>query len=89
MPVILQNNDATELCITKGQDGTVAGWESYVGSHGKLVLDTLFVQLKNPPHMVKFDGLPENLIPISKMSQTIKCTIKSDVIRMGAMLCAF
>ena len=35
------------------------GWQSYVGPHGKLVLDTLFVHLKNPPHMVKFDGLPE------------------------------
>ena len=68
MPVMLQNNDATELCITKGQEGTVAGWQSYVGPHGKLVLDTLFVRLKNPPHMVKFDGLPENVVPIAKMS---------------------
>ena len=25
MPVMLQNNDATELCITKGQEGIVAG----------------------------------------------------------------
>ena len=42
MPVMLHNNDATELCITKGQEGTVAGWQSFVGPHGKLVLDTLF-----------------------------------------------
>lgn len=28
MPVMLQNNDATEICITKGQEGFVAGWES-------------------------------------------------------------
>src|ERR1700683_2472160 len=26
MPVMLQNNDATELYITKGQEGTAAGW---------------------------------------------------------------
>jgi hypothetical protein len=82
MPVMLRNNDATELCITKGQEGTVAGWQSCVGPHGKLVLDTLFVHLKNPPHMVKFDGLPENVVPIAKMSQTIECTMKSDQIRM-------
>jgi hypothetical protein len=82
MPVKLRNNDATELCITKGQEGTVAGWQSYVGPHGKLVLDTLFVQLKNPPCMVKFDGLPENVVPITKMSQSIPCTMKSDLIRM-------
>jgi hypothetical protein len=81
MPVMLRNNDATELCITKGQEGTVSGWQSCVGLHGKLVLDTLFVHLKNPPHMVKFDGLPENVVPIAKMSQTIECTMKSDQIR--------
>jgi len=81
MPVILRNNDATELCITKGQEGTVAGWQSYIGPHGKLVLDTLFVQLTKPPHVVKLDGLPENIVPIAKMSQTIECTMKSDQIR--------
>jgi hypothetical protein len=81
MPVMLRNNDATELCITKGQEGTVAGWQSYVGPHGKLVLDTLFIRLTNPPHMVNFAGLPENVVPIPKMSQTIECTMKSDQIR--------
>ena len=65
----------------KGQEGTVAGWQSYIGSHGKLVLDTLFVRLTNPPHVVKLDGLPENVVPIAKMSQMIECTMKSDQIR--------
>jgi hypothetical protein len=31
--------------------------------------------------VVKFDGLPENVIPIAKKSQTIECTMKSDQIR--------
>ena len=53
----------------------------YVGPHGRFVLDTLFVCLKNPPHMVKFDGLPENVVLIAKMSQTFECTMKSDQIR--------
>ena len=35
MPVMLQNNDATKLCITKGQEGAVAGWQSYIGPHGR------------------------------------------------------
>jgi hypothetical protein len=52
-----------------------------VGPHGKLVLDTLFIRLTNPPHMVNFAGLPENVVPIPKMSQTIECTMKSDQIR--------
>ena len=43
MPVVLRNNDATELCIIKGQEETGAGWKSYVGFQRKLVLDTLFV----------------------------------------------
>ena len=81
MPVMLRNNDATELCITKGQEGTVAGWQSCLGPHRKLVLDTRCVQLTSPPHVVKLDGLPENVVPIAKMSQTIECTMKSDQIR--------
>jgi len=28
LPIMIRNNDATELCITKGQEGTVAGWTS-------------------------------------------------------------
>ena len=69
------------LYYQRTKEGTVAGWQSYVGPHGKCVLDTLFVHLKNPPHIVKFDGLPENVVPIAKMSQTIECTLKSDQIR--------
>ena len=81
LPVMIRHNDATELCITKGQEGTVAGWQSYIGPHGKLVLDTLFVKLTNPPHTVNINGLPENVVPISKMSQTIDCHMKSDAIK--------
>jgi len=28
MPVMIRNNIATELCITKGQEGFVYGWQS-------------------------------------------------------------
>ena len=37
--------------------------------------------MKSPPHTVNIDGLPENVVPIVKMSQTIHCTMKSDLIR--------
>jgi hypothetical protein len=33
MPVMIRNNDATELCITKGQEGFVAGWQDKLGPH--------------------------------------------------------
>ena len=31
MPMMLRNNDATELCITKGQEAHVVGWDSIDG----------------------------------------------------------
>jgi hypothetical protein len=42
MPVMIRNNQATELCITKGQEGIVVGWQSIKGPHDKCVLDTQF-----------------------------------------------
>ncbi|PBK94437.1 hypothetical protein ARMGADRAFT_1045765 [Armillaria gallica] len=35
MPVIIRLNTATELCITKGQEGIVYDWKDAIGSHGK------------------------------------------------------
>ena len=52
MPVIIRNNDATELCITKGQEGHVVGWQEGIGPHGKQVLDTLFIKLDKPAKTV-------------------------------------
>ena len=79
MPIMIRNNDATELCITKGQEGFVAGWQSTVGPHGKQVLDTLFIRLDNPPLTVNISGLPENVVPIVKSKKTIQCTFPSDL----------
>ena len=49
LPVMIRNNDATECCITKGAEATVASWQSSIGPYGQKVLDTLFVKLKHPP----------------------------------------
>jgi len=35
MPVIIRNNDVTELCITKGQEGHVVGWDAKLGPSGQ------------------------------------------------------
>jgi PIF1 helicase. len=75
MPIMIRNNDATELCITKGQEGFVAGWQSFKSPHGKLVLDTLFVELNNPPQLVQIPGLPDNIVPIVKSTKIIKCIL--------------
>src|SRR5215471_20565373 len=79
MPVMIRNNDATELCITKGQEGFVAGWNAVKGPHGKPVLDTLFIHLDNPAKNIKIDGLPENVVPIVKATKTVKCIYQSDL----------
>jgi len=76
VPVIIRNNDATELCIPKGRKGHVAGWQASRGIHGQLVLDTLFIKLDKPPKIVKIDGLPENVVPITRGSKNIECTFQ-------------
>ncbi|KDR64842.1 hypothetical protein GALMADRAFT_82610, partial [Galerina marginata CBS 339.88] len=78
MPVMIRNNDATELCITKGQEGFVVGWQAERGPHGKQVLDTLFVKLHKPAKTIKIPGLPKNIVPLVKSSRTIECILPSD-----------
>jgi hypothetical protein len=78
IPVMIRSNAATELCITKGQEATVYGWQSAKGSRGQLILDTLFVKLINPPSNVQIEGLPENVIPLSKTTTLVCCTLPDD-----------
>jgi len=78
MPVMLRHNDATECCITKGAEATVVSWQSIEGPEGQRVLDTLFVKLKNPPKTVKLDGLPENVVPITRHTTATMCLLPND-----------
>ncbi len=79
MPVMIRNNDATELCITKGQEGFVVGWQAAQGSHEKRILDTLFVKLHIPAKTIQIPGLPENVVPLVKSTKTITCIFPSDL----------
>ena len=79
MPVMIRNNDATELCITKGQEGSVAGWNAKRGPHGKHVLETLFVKLNKPPKDIQIEGLPMNVVPIVMATKTIPCVFPNDL----------
>jgi hypothetical protein len=78
LPIMIRHNFATELCITKGQEGYVYGWQSKLGSKKQCILDTLFVKLKNPPSPIQFDGLPENVVPITASTQVIKAALLKD-----------
>ena len=78
MPVIIRTNAATELCITRGQEGTVHSWQLSIGSKGQSRLDTLFVKLQNPPQPVQFDGLPVNVVPLTRSTVSVKCSLPND-----------
>ena len=78
LPIMIRNNDATELCITKGQEGICVGWDAIEGPHGKLVLQTLYVELRNPPQPVQFQGLPPNVVPIPRTTTDVTCRLPND-----------
>ena len=78
MPVMICNNAATEMGITKGQEATVHTWDSHKTTDGRDILDTLFVELSNPPFPVKLDDLPLNVIPLTRTSVTTCCRLLDD-----------
>ncbi|KAJ7088937.1 hypothetical protein C8R44DRAFT_564465, partial [Mycena epipterygia] len=78
MPVMIRNNDATELFITKGQEGIVVGWQEATGNYGQKILDTLFVELVKPPQTVQIAGLPANVVALTKGTRKIYCSMLDD-----------
>ncbi|KAJ3963440.1 hypothetical protein EV361DRAFT_768572, partial [Lentinula raphanica] len=66
LPVIIRHNVATELSITKGQKGFVYAWHLAEGNFSQCILETVFVLLDNPPRNINIDGLPLNVVPISR-----------------------
>ena len=78
LPVMIRNNEATEMCITKGQEGTVVGWDAFEGPYGRQVLETLFIRLVDPPKDVQLADLPTNVVPLTRFTAIIQCKAKSD-----------
>ena len=78
LPVMLRHNEATECCITKGAEAMVVGWQSVKGPAGQNVLDTLFVKLKDPPKTVTINGLPDNVVPLTRRSTAVWCSLPND-----------
>ncbi|KAJ7791393.1 hypothetical protein B0H14DRAFT_2395641 [Mycena olivaceomarginata] len=79
LPVMIRNNEATELCITKGQEATVVGWQEAKGSSKQTILDTLFVELTNPPKTIQIPGLPENVVALAKNPTKIWASLPDDM----------
>ncbi|TFK61827.1 hypothetical protein BDN72DRAFT_777811, partial [Pluteus cervinus] len=78
LPVMIRTNIATELCMTKGQEGTITGWTYTLGNKNQRVLDTVFVKLTDPPQTIQFDNLPENVVPVIRTTAAISCLLSND-----------
>ena len=78
LPVMIRYNYATEICMTRGQEGFVYGWQSKKGSNGQVMLDTLFVELKEPPTPVDVPGLPKNVVPVYPTTTNIVAMLPTD-----------
>ena len=77
MPIMIHNNAATEMCITKDQEAVVYGWNLHK-HRGKDVLDTLFVKLVNLPAIINLNGLPQNVVPLLRTSVMTNCKLPDD-----------
>ncbi|EIN09616.1 hypothetical protein PUNSTDRAFT_113056 [Punctularia strigosozonata HHB-11173 SS5] len=75
MPVMLKYNEATELCATNGAEAVVVGWQENSSDAVYPSLDTLFVELKNPPRSQQLPHLPQNIIPIVSTTKQITCEV--------------
>jgi hypothetical protein len=79
-----------ELCITKGQEGHVVGWQTAIGPQGQNTLDTLFVKLDKPAKTIQLEGLPENVVPLTKLSSSVMCVTPSDAaIKSTVHMCMY
>ena len=78
MAVMIRHNYTTKICMTCGQEGFVHGWQSKRGLSGQLVLNTLFVKLKDPPSHVEVPGLPENVVPLYPTTTNIDAMLPND-----------
>ncbi|KAE9382855.1 hypothetical protein BT96DRAFT_767762, partial [Gymnopus androsaceus JB14] len=66
IPVMLKFNQATELCMTNGQPGHVAGWTSTKNEKGQEVLEVVFVKLHKPASDIQIPGLEKNVVPVTR-----------------------
>ncbi|KAF9033548.1 hypothetical protein BJ165DRAFT_1357087, partial [Panaeolus papilionaceus] len=80
MPILIRQNEATELCMTRGQEAHVVGWTalSIPGYPDHKRLDVLFVQLLNPPSKVQIAQLPINVVPLTSVTQSIDAMMPND-----------
>lgn len=75
---MVHNNTATEMCITKGQEAIVHSWQALTSPSSKKILDALFVELQDPPMPIALDGLPLNIVLLTKTTVVTNCQLPDD-----------
>ncbi|KAJ7890019.1 hypothetical protein B0H13DRAFT_1626522 [Mycena leptocephala] len=80
MPVMIKSNDATELCMTRRQEGIVRGWDESTGPSGQKILETLFVELTKPPRDIQIGDLPLNVVLIPRTTPHITALLHDDTL---------
>jgi hypothetical protein len=78
LPVLIQYNIATNLCITCGQEARVVGWTLRRMQSGKLCLEVVYLELISPPRKVNIPNLPTNVVPVTRMEETVHARLSSD-----------
>lgn len=80
LPVMIRYNEATDLCMTRGQEGRVVGWtaQKLPKWQGRRILDTLYVELQNAPRSVKLPHLPRNVVPLTGNLETVEALLPND-----------
>ena len=78
MPVLIKKNEATECCVTNGAEATVVGWQTSMSPQDHETLNVLFVKLNSPPRSIQIQGLPNNVVPLTRHTKTIECIFPND-----------
>jgi hypothetical protein len=73
MPVMIRKNDATQLGVTNGAEAFVVTWDCHEFRQGMYTLDTLFVELRDPPRPIHIPGLPPNVVPLVAREEQVEC----------------
>lgn len=81
MPVMICNNNATELYRTKGQEAAVVGWNAIKGPEDVEVLDPLFFKLTNPPKDINIPSLPTKVISMTRSTLFICASLSHDTVQ--------
>ena len=72
-------NEAFDYKV-KNFDGNVVGW-TFLEQDSRKYLQTLFVLLHKPSKPVKIDGLPVNVVPMTRTTTSIAVTFPDGSIR--------